>query len=39
LRILDKQAQGLRHYGPKHRRRALARNRPTRGGGTGTPLH
>jgi len=38
LRILDKQAQGLRHYGPKHRRLALTRNRQTGPSGTGTPL-
>lgn len=38
LRALDKQAAGLRHYGPKHRRRALARNRQAGESGTGTPL-
>ncbi|MBX9773514.1 MAG: hypothetical protein K2Y71_03785 [Xanthobacteraceae bacterium] len=38
LRMLDKQAYGLRHYGPKHRRRVLARNRRTGESGTGTPL-
>ena len=38
LRILDKQAQGLRHYGSKHQRLALARKRTSGRSGTGTPL-
>jgi hypothetical protein len=38
LRMLDRQANGLRHYGTKHRRRAITRNRPTGESGTGTPL-
>jgi hypothetical protein len=38
LRLLDKQAHGLRHYGTKHRRRALTRSRRTGESGAGTPL-
>lgn len=38
LRALDKQANGLRHYGTKHRRRALNRSRQGNESGTGTPL-